>query len=280
MIDIWGRPISSAEKPTTKMQGLEDVKKIIEDEIAETLNLASVNPEEIVVFQDKQGKLKSSDVSIKDILIRRREAAVDNNKIVLFDEHGKIKPGVLMSTITDKLTTVDNTATSLKTINDEYKTHVDAYTIFSENQKTIIDKIDKSLIGFFGNPPVTEPKLADIKTAIDKLTKLKTEYDAHISKFETLKKNFNSIDEGIIKFFGKKHIKPDDVKTSLDEIDVKLKEIALLDTKLGTVNTDITAMKNLLGVIRESRSISDLITINKKSIEDLKKSVDESKTTM
>jgi hypothetical protein len=47
---------------------------------------------------------------------------------------------------------------------------------------------------------------------------------------------------------------------------------------LSTVNTDVTTLKNLLGVIRESRFISDLITINKKSIEDLKKYVDEKKT--
>ena len=71
MIDIWGRPLSGGGKPTTKKKGIEDVKKIIEDEIAETLNLASVDPGEIVVFQDRQGKLKSSNVSLDDLLTKK-----------------------------------------------------------------------------------------------------------------------------------------------------------------------------------------------------------------
>ena len=70
-------------------------KKIIEDEIAETftLNLASVDPNEIVVFQDEQGKLKTSNVSLDAILIRRRDAA--DNAIALFQD-GKLKPGALV----------------------------------------------------------------------------------------------------------------------------------------------------------------------------------------
>jgi hypothetical protein len=111
MIDIWGRPLSAAEKPTTETKGIEDVKKIIEDEIAETLNLSSVDPNEIVVFQDKQGKLKSSNVSLDDILIRRRDAA--NDSIALFQD-GKLKPGVIVSTITEKLTEYSNHITQFK----------------------------------------------------------------------------------------------------------------------------------------------------------------------
>ena len=78
MIDIWGRPLSASEKPTTGTQTAEDVKKIIEDEIAETLNLTNVDPNEIVVFQDKQGKLKTSNVSLDNILTRQRDA-VENS---------------------------------------------------------------------------------------------------------------------------------------------------------------------------------------------------------
>ena len=60
-----------SEKPTTEtlanLDGIKDVKKIIEDEISDMLNLASVDPNEIVVFQDRQGKLKTSNVSLDDI---------------------------------------------------------------------------------------------------------------------------------------------------------------------------------------------------------------------
>ena len=72
MIDIWGRPLSMSKPAETSADSIKDVKKIIGDEIAETLNLASVDPGEIVVFQDRQGKLKTSNVSLDDILIRRR----------------------------------------------------------------------------------------------------------------------------------------------------------------------------------------------------------------
>ena len=144
MIDIWGRPLSSAEKPTTKTQGIEDVKKIIEDEIAETLNLASVDPGEIVIFQDRQGKLKSSNVSLDDILIRRRDAA--DNSIALFQD-GKLKPGVLASTITDTLANYDK----------EFDKHVKDYNQFRKN---VINK-------FFGTPITVVPSLAEIKTFIN-----------------------------------------------------------------------------------------------------------------
>ena len=90
----------------------QDVRQIIEDEIAQKLNSASVESNEIFVFQDKQDKSKSSNVKLDDILTRKRDAA--DNTIALFQD-GKLKPGVLASMVTDKLRTVDNTAASLKT---------------------------------------------------------------------------------------------------------------------------------------------------------------------
>ena len=47
-----------------------DVILCIEDDISELLNLANKNPNEIVVFQDKQGKLKTSNVFLNDIIYK------------------------------------------------------------------------------------------------------------------------------------------------------------------------------------------------------------------
>jgi hypothetical protein len=120
MVDIWGRSLSMT-KPKTSEDSIKDVRKIIEDEIAETLNLASVDPGEIVVFQDRQGKLKSSNVSLDDILIRRRDAV--ENTMALYSNDGKLKPGALVSTITDKLTEYDK----------EFDDHVKSYNQFRKN---------------------------------------------------------------------------------------------------------------------------------------------------
>jgi len=167
----------------TSADSIKDVKKIIEDEIAETLNLAGVEPGEIIVFQDRQGKFKTSNVSLDDILIWRRD--VIENTIALYSNDGKLKPGALVSTVTEKLTTVDNTANSLKSLNDEFI------------------KFNQPLQEFLGVPPVTTPNLATIKTAVDNLAKLRSEYDTHIAAFGALRKNFNRTDDAVDKFFFK-----------------------------------------------------------------------------
>ena len=110
LFQCWKKPTAE-----TSADSVKDVKKkIIEDEIAETLNLVSVDPEEIVVFQDRQGKLKTSNVSLDDILTQQNDAI--ENTIALFSQDGKLKPGELVSTVTEKLTTVDNTANSTMNI--------------------------------------------------------------------------------------------------------------------------------------------------------------------
>jgi len=325
MIDIWGRPLSSA-KPNTETQGIKDVKEIIEDEIAKTLNLVNVDPNEIVVFQDKQGKLKSSNVSLDSLLTKDPKA--DDNSIVVF-KNGKLAPDVLISSITGKLDAVYNTENSLKTLNDKYDTHVTEFKNFIDLQKTNIDEIDKSLTGFFGNPPATEPalttikaeidnlaklkieydahvtaftnysenqkrnldeidkllqnffggqlittpNLAEIQTDINKITKLRTDYDTHVAQFAMLRRNFNNTDNVIEKFFikkgtnaeNKKNIKPEDITTTLEDLVVKFNELKLLGDQLA----------NILKSIAEIRT--QIETINKDNIENLKKSVDDSK---
>ena len=115
MIDIWGRPSLPPSAPTKTSDT--DIKKLIEDEIAETLNLTSVDPNEIVVFQDRLGKLKTSDVSMNDILVRQRDAV--EGTLVLYNADGKLKPGALVSTITDSVTTIQRELdTQVKSIGD------------------------------------------------------------------------------------------------------------------------------------------------------------------
>jgi hypothetical protein len=189
MIDIWGRPLSALEKHATGTQTTDDVKKIIEDEIAETLNLASVDPGKIVIFGDKQGKLKTSNVSLDDILTRKRDAADDT--IALFQD-GKLKSGVLMSVITDKFTQY----------NKEFADHTDRFTQydkeFADHIKNYNNFRKNIIYKFFGSPMVVTPSLAEIKTGLDKLN-----------------------------------------------------ELTLFGRQLGTINTDVTAIKDDFSVMKE-----------------------------
>ena len=110
----------------------------------------------------------------------------------------------LFTTVTEKLTTVDNTANSLKSLNDEYNSHIVVFNKCTELQKSVVINIDQPLLEFLGNPPVTAPNLATIKTAIDNLAKLRSDYDTHINAFGALRKNFNRTDDAVDKFFNKK----------------------------------------------------------------------------
>ena len=162
MIDIWGRPLSKSSLPTTSDS---DIKKIIENEIAETLNLTSVDPNEIVIFQDKTGKLKSSNVSLDDILVRKRGVA--DNAIVLFQEDGRLKPGAVYSTITDTISLIRE---SLMELASEYNKHIKTFTNFRKN---INDKIDT--------------KTSDIKQSLDKISVINSRIDTITENLEKIK---------------------------------------------------------------------------------------------
>jgi hypothetical protein len=161
MINIWG--LSKIKKESEGAKTTDEIKKIIEDEIAETLNLSSVDPNEIVIFGDKQGKMKTSNVSLDDILTRVRGAA--DNTIALFQD-GKLKPGALINTITDKFTKYDKEVADhtdkLTEYDKELAKHITNYNNFRTN---IIYK-------FFGKQPTVTPSLAEIKTGLDKLNEI------------------------------------------------------------------------------------------------------------
>ena len=94
------------------------------------------------------------------------------------------------------------------------------------------------------------PNLATIKTAIDNLAKLRSDYDTHISQFGALRNNFNRTDDAVDKNLKKKIVKPDDIKTILDVIVAKLIEITAIDRQLGVINTDVTTIKDDLRRIK------------------------------
>ena len=237
MIDIWGRPILAAgRKEPTETPATDEIKKLIEDEIAETLNLTSVDPGEIVVFQDRQGKLKSGDVSLNDVLTRHRDKVAEDT-MVLYTSDGKLKPGELVSTITNSVTTIQRGL---------------------DTQVKFIRDIQGVITGFFGDPRATAPNLATIKDEISAVAGLRLEYDAHITQFSALRRNFNRTDDAVSKFFNKKNVKPEDVKTTIDDI----------KTEIGDINDHIFNQKRanfnelILRFFKDTLSTEDNVTID------------------
>jgi hypothetical protein len=87
MVDIYGR----SARGKAQQQG--DLSKYatldqLRNEIDDLLNITSVDQNE-VVFQDKQGRLKTNNIQLPDVLIRIPTVVVDN--IVTFTDQGKIQ---------------------------------------------------------------------------------------------------------------------------------------------------------------------------------------------
>ncbi|KAK3598080.1 hypothetical protein CHS0354_037085, partial [Potamilus streckersoni] len=142
----------------------------------------------------------------------------------------------------DKLTTVDSTANALKSLNDEYNNHKAEFNKFYELQKSIVDKIDKQLIEFLGNPPVTTPNIAEIKASMLEIATFQLRYEEHVKQFSTFRKNI------VDKFLGgpldKLDIKLADIKKSIEEIPVIYRQ-------LEAINMDITTFKNNLPLLEK-----------------------------
>ncbi len=88
MVDIFGR----SARGKAQQQG--DLSKYatldqLRNEIDDLLNITSVDQNEVVVFQDKQGRLKTSNIQLPDVLIRIPTAVTNN--IVTFADQGKIQ---------------------------------------------------------------------------------------------------------------------------------------------------------------------------------------------
>jgi hypothetical protein len=99
---------------------------------------------------------------------------------VLYRADGKLKPGALVSTITDSVATVKRDFdTQMKSING----------------------IQNTIKRFFGDNPATTPNHAEIATAVSAGGGLRLEYDNHITQFNTLKNTANRINNVVTRFF-------------------------------------------------------------------------------
>ncbi len=87
MVDIYGRSRTKKDKTVdlSKYATLDQLRNELDD----LLNITSVDQNEVVVFQDKQGRLKTSNIQLPDVLIRIPTAVTNN--IVTFADQGKIQ---------------------------------------------------------------------------------------------------------------------------------------------------------------------------------------------
>ncbi len=66
MVDIYGRSRTKKDKTVdlSKYVTLDQLRNELDD----LLNITSVDQNEVVVFQDKQGRLKTSNIQLPDVL--------------------------------------------------------------------------------------------------------------------------------------------------------------------------------------------------------------------
>ncbi len=248
MVDIWGRS-SGTTKDKTSID-IKEIIKIVKDEISKTINLASVDKNEVVLFQGQHGKLKTSNILIDDILVKNPAAA--NDSIAVFKQ-GKLSPGVIITKITKKL-----------------------------------EEFDELFNNLYGNPrQQIDVPLSRIKNAVDGISLFRTEYDLHVAQYATLQRNFNIANNVIEKFFDKKNIRPGDVKTILPNIVEKINKIKIehpveqikqisyvvdngtYDWILGTQRLSINIPGAPVGFYRFSAASTELFNIICRSHEDV-----------
>jgi hypothetical protein len=130
---------------------------------------------------------------------------------VLFSDQGKLKPGVLVSTITDKLKTLNDELKFIQSVFGDPATtspNLSLIKISMDNIKTVNDEL-KSIMAFFGEAAATSPKLTEIKNSLLELATLQAKYEDQVEKFSSFRKNL------IEKFF----------TTTLDKLDIQLPDI-------------------------------------------------------
>jgi hypothetical protein len=197
MVDIYGRSRTKKDKivDLSKYATLDQLRNELDD----LLNITSVDQNEVVIFQDKQGRLKTSNIQLPDVLIRIPTAVTNN--IVTFADQGKIQDSgksvndyvkktgdvlsgdIIMSG--KKITylgnpTSDNDATTKKYVDDSNNDQVTAITTINNEIATIRTdftghvntflsfrrNINRSINEFFGSPPTVDIKLVDINTKL------------------------------------------------------------------------------------------------------------------
>ncbi len=244
----------------------------LKNEIDNLLNFTSVDPNEVVVFQDKQGRLKTSNIQLSDVLVRNT-AAVDNN-IVTFKE-GKIQDSGMSVNVyakkagdvfsgnivmnQNKITylgnpTDENDAVTKKYVDDQESKYVTvnggmmrAFLNMNNNGinnlRTPESKFDAV------NKKYVDDKEVPIKNEI---TELNTEFTAHVNTFLSFRKNINNLKDD---FFGKPptvDIKLADINTKINDIISGIPDIV---QKTNLIKIPHQQIKNIVYVVASGSGI-------------------------
>ncbi len=189
---------------------------------------------EVVVFQDKQGRLKTSNIQLADVLVKNPDA-VDNN-IVTFKE-GKIQDsGMSVNDYVKKagdefsgnIVMKQNKITYLGNPTDENDAATKKYV---DDQESKYVSVNGGMMRAFLN--MNNNGITDLRTpendfdAVNKkyvddinneITKLKDDFTNHLATFLTFRRNINRTNN---EFFGS----PPSVDITLNNINTKLNDI-------------------------------------------------------
>ncbi|KAL3854827.1 hypothetical protein ACJMK2_014070 [Sinanodonta woodiana] len=190
------------------------------------MKLAWVDRDEVAIFEDKHGVLKTSNIKWNDTICRCPEAAMDY--IPVFTDSEKIQDsGTSMEHISGVLTGELFINGNKITVLRDPTSGEDAAT------KRYVNSVDGKL-----------------STVDGILSTLRAEYDVHVGAFRNLRKNFRKIDEIAEGFFGKPFTvdtKVSDIKTSIDTIK-KTQEDIVGDTRNIINKIDLLEKHQVTGV--------------------------------
>jgi hypothetical protein len=254
MVDIYGR----SARGKTQQQG--DLSKYatldqLRSEIDDLLNITSVDQNEVVVFQDKQGRLKTSNIQLPDVLVRIPTAVTDN--IVTFTDQGKIqdsgksvndyvrKAGDVFSgdiimnknKITDLGNpTSDSDVATKKYVDDQESKYILAngaiMRAFLNMNNNGINNLRKPESEFDAvNKKYVDDKDVPINNEI---TALKNEFMSHVNTFLSFRRNINTLKND---FFGN----PSNVDITLANINKKTNLIKIPHNQIKNIVYTVTS---------------------------------------
>ncbi len=210
----------------------------LRNEINNLLNIASVDQNEVVVFQDKQGRLKTSNIQMSDVLVRIPSAVVNN--IVTYTDQGKIQDSgtsvndyikktgdvftgdIIMSG--KKITYLgnpisDNDAATKKYVDDQESKYVSVrggiMHAFLNMNNNGINNLRTPESDF---DAATKKYVDDKEIPINnEMTSLKAEFTNHVSTFLNFRRNINKLKND---FCGE----PSNIDITLADINTKLND--------------------------------------------------------
>ncbi|KAL3867440.1 hypothetical protein ACJMK2_044642 [Sinanodonta woodiana] len=187
--------------------GFDASKYATKDALVDIMNLSGVDRDAVVIFQDKHGVLKTSNINWNDIVRRVHGAAMDN--ISVFTDSGKLRDLALSIVYIRKI------KHQMKMRQKRYVDPVDG------KLSTLIIKYDFVSGTFSTLKSEYERHIQDHNFEDGKLSTLRAEHDVHVGAFVSLRRNFRKINYITDEFFGKPLIvdtKLSDVQTSIETI--------------------------------------------------------------